>query len=73
MVLEGCRKEYSTVTYRHIPLCTVAYPQLPLLEVVIEGCRDEYPTDNAEWREFEFVVKPGDPTRRPSWLSPYHL
>ena len=42
-------------------------------EVILEGTRAEYPTDDAEWREYEFVAKPGDVTRKPRWLSPYHL
>jgi hypothetical protein len=42
-------------------------------EVVIEG------TDEAElgaatgWREYEFMGKPGDPSRRPPQVAPYHL
>lgn len=42
-------------------------------EVELQGTRDEYPTDDAEWRAFEFVAKPGDPARAPRWLAPYHL
>jgi hypothetical protein len=41
-------------------------------EVVLEGTVDESP-DSAEWREFEFPCKPGDPDRRPCVISPYHL
>ncbi|KAL1498562.1 hypothetical protein AB1Y20_013881 [Prymnesium parvum] len=42
-------------------------------EVVLEGTREEYPTEGADWREYEFVAKPGDVKRPPRWLSPYHL
>ncbi|HEX2290267.1 MAG TPA: lipase maturation factor family protein [Pseudonocardiaceae bacterium] len=42
-------------------------------EVVIEGTRDASPGEEAEWREYEFVGKPGDPRRRPRQVAPYHL
>lgn len=29
-------------------------------------------TENGEWKEYEFKVKPGDVTRPPRFLSPYH-
>jgi hypothetical protein len=43
------------------------------LEVVLEGTADEGPTVDAVWREYEFIAKPGDPTRYPPIISPYHL
>ena len=30
-------------------------------EIVIEGTDDEPPSETAEWREYEFKGKPGDP------------
>ena len=42
-------------------------------EVLLQGTRDELPTADAEWREYDFVAKPGAPERRPPLLSPYHL
>lgn len=42
-------------------------------EIVVEGTSDN-PTDpEAEWREYEFKGKPGDPRRRPPQVAPYHL
>jgi hypothetical protein len=37
-------------------------------EVVIEGS-----DDGVEWKEYGFRAKPGDPTRRPPQVAPYHL
>lgn len=42
-------------------------------EVVVEGTADESPTDEAAWREYEFLAKPGDLKRCPPVVSPYHL
>ncbi|HYY55309.1 MAG TPA: lipase maturation factor family protein [Candidatus Dormibacteraeota bacterium] len=42
-------------------------------EVVVEGTADEAPTPRTEWREYEFVGKPGDPRRRPPQVAPFHL
>ncbi len=42
-------------------------------EVVVEGTRDPLPGPGSEWREYEFKGKPGDPTRRPPQVAPYHL
>ncbi|MDX1586241.1 MAG: lipase maturation factor family protein [Balneolaceae bacterium] len=42
-------------------------------EIVIEGTSDEEIDEDTEWREYEFKGKPGDPTRRPPLVSPYHL
>jgi hypothetical protein len=41
-------------------------------EVVIEGTDAARPDETALWREYEFKAKPGDPTRAPSIVSPYH-
>jgi hypothetical protein len=37
-------------------------------EVILEGSED-----GEEWRAYEFRGKPGDPTRRPRQVAPYHL
>ena len=42
-------------------------------EIIFEGTSAESPTEDAEWRPYEFKCKPGDPNRRPCFLSPYHL
>jgi hypothetical protein len=42
-------------------------------EVVIEGTDAEAPAEAADWREYEFKGKPGDPCRRPPQVAPYHL
>jgi hypothetical protein len=42
-------------------------------EVVIEGTMDDEPTADADWREYHFRGKPGDPHRMPRQFAPYHL
>ena len=42
-------------------------------EVVIEGSAAEQPTSDADWLEYGFRGKPGDPTRLPPQVAPYHL
>jgi len=42
-------------------------------EIVIEGTADQEPTATTVWREYEFKGKPGDPSRRPAQIAPYHL
>jgi hypothetical protein len=41
-------------------------------EIVIEGTMAEQPTADADWRAYELPCKPGDVTRRPCVLGPYH-
>lgn len=41
-------------------------------EVVIAGTSQDDPED-ADWLEYEFRGKPGDPARRPPQIAPYHL
>ncbi len=41
-------------------------------EVILEGTSAESPDENAVWREYELPCKPGDVTRRPCVISPYH-
>jgi hypothetical protein len=43
------------------------------LEVIVEGTLAEEPGDDADWREYQFKGKPGDPRRRPRQFAPYHL
>lgn len=40
-------------------------------EVIIEGSR-ENEGGGQTWLEYEFKCKPGNITRRPCWISPYH-
>ncbi|MFD5469845.1 lipase maturation factor family protein [Streptomyces sp. NPDC127105] len=42
-------------------------------EVVVEGTLDEVPHEDADWREYEFRGKPGDPRHWPRQFAPYHL
>ena len=42
-------------------------------EIVIEGTADQVPSEAAAWREYEFKGKPGDPSRMPPQIAPYHL
>src|SRR5439155_18020632 len=42
-------------------------------EVVIEGTEAPELSPQAEWKEYEFKGKPGDPRRRPPQVAPYHL
>ena len=42
-------------------------------EVIILGTHSEDPhSDEAEWLEYEFKCKPGNLTRRPCLITPYH-
>ena len=41
-------------------------------EVVIEGTRDRHVDPNTRWFEYELPCKPGDVSRRPCIISPYH-
>lgn len=41
-------------------------------ELVLEGTADTAPDDKAQWLEYEFPCKPGDPKRRPCLITPYH-
>ena len=41
-------------------------------EIIIEGTTDKEITANTKWKAYEFKCKPGDVTRRPCFMSPYH-
>jgi hypothetical protein len=41
-------------------------------EIILEGTNDEPSDQAAEWREYEFIAKPGNPKTRPAIISPYH-
>jgi hypothetical protein len=41
-------------------------------EVVLQGTRDEALTETTRWEDYELPCKPGDVTRRPCLVSPYH-
>ena len=43
------------------------------VEIVVEGTLAEVPADDAEWREYRFKGKPGEPRRVPRQWAPYHL
>jgi hypothetical protein len=42
-------------------------------EIAIEGTDEENLTDRSVWREYQFKGKPGDPSRIPPLVAPYHL
>jgi hypothetical protein len=42
-------------------------------EIVIAGSDEAELTPNTIWREYEFKGKPGDPTRVPPQVAPYHM
>jgi hypothetical protein len=42
-------------------------------EVVLEGTDAPMLGTDVEWREYEFIGKPGDPRRMPPQMAPYHL
>ena len=42
-------------------------------EIIVEGTNDLPVTGSAEWHEYEFKGKPGDPRYRPPQIAPYHL
>jgi hypothetical protein len=42
-------------------------------EVVVEGTDEAVLTQSTKWREYEFRGKPGDPSRAPPQIAPYHL
>ena len=41
-------------------------------EVILQGTEDEVVTASTEWKDYEFNCKPGDPSRRPCVVAPYH-
>jgi len=41
-------------------------------QLVFEGTTDDEITPATVWRPYEFKCQPGDPARRPCWMSPYH-
>jgi hypothetical protein len=41
-------------------------------EIVFEGNERTMSDSSEEWKEYSFKVKPGDPTRRPPVITPYH-
>jgi len=42
-------------------------------EIVLEGTADDMVWPGTEWKEYEFKGKPGNPSRRPPQIAPYHL
>jgi len=46
--------------------------QTQRFEVVLQGTRDENVDEHTVWIDYELPCKPGDPNRRPCFLSPYH-
>lgn len=42
-------------------------------EIVLEGSDEPAVTASTVWREYEFKGKPGDPSRWPPQIAPYHL
>ncbi len=42
-------------------------------EIIIEGTTDPLPGPGTQWKEYEFKGKPGNPTKRPPVVAPYHM
>jgi hypothetical protein len=42
-------------------------------EIVLEGTNDSVITAATKWSEYEFKGKPGNPSRMPPQIAPYHL
>jgi hypothetical protein len=42
------------------------------LQLVFEGTEDARLTPETTWLAYQFKCQPGDPARRPCWMSPYH-
>ena len=45
----------------------------PRYEVVVEGTEDSVVTSSTRWREYEFKGKPGNVSKMPPQIAPYHL
>jgi hypothetical protein len=45
----------------------------PRYEVIVEGTDELVLTETTHWREYEFIGKPGDVSRTPPQIAPYHL
>jgi hypothetical protein len=45
----------------------------PRYEVIVEGTDEPVLTEATRWREYEFIGKPGDVSRTPPQIAPYHL
>ena len=41
-------------------------------EIELEATLAPTPDEQADWRPYLWKCKPGDPARRPCWMSPYH-
>jgi hypothetical protein len=41
-------------------------------QLVFEGTTDQTITPQTKWLPYAFKCQPGDPARRPCWMSPYH-
>jgi hypothetical protein len=42
-------------------------------EIIVEGTADAVLSPQTKWQAYEFKGKPGDPTRMPPLIAPYHL
>ena len=42
-------------------------------EIIVQGTNDDPKDPAAQWSEYEFKGKPGDVSRRPAVIAPYHL
>jgi hypothetical protein len=45
----------------------------PRYEVIVEGTDEPVLTGTTRWREYEFIGKPGEVSRVPMQIAPYHL
>jgi hypothetical protein len=40
-------------------------------EIIFEGTQDSIITGDTNWKEYQFMAKPGNPYRRPPFIAPY--
>ncbi len=70
------RRQLMNASFNRFHLCNAygAFGSVTRVryEVIIEGTMDDA-GPGAQWREYEFKGKPGDPSRRPRQYAPYHL
>lgn len=45
----------------------------PRYEVIVEGTDEKEVNESTQWKEYEFIGKPGDVKRTPIQVAPYHL
>jgi hypothetical protein len=69
-------KQFMNTSFTRLPLVNTygAFGTVgrERLQLVFEGTTDDEITPATSWRAYEWKCQPGDPARRPCWMSPYH-